>query len=119
MQLYILLHCAKLLHFILASATLLHFVLASATLLRCATLRYIATFHPCLRYIVLHGFIDTVKKTKRKINGVQGAVIAIGPSLIPSVRLSQASRCYLGPRTIIGSRAKTTGPTHPQMPTQL
>ena len=114
-----LLHCAKLLHFILASATLLHFVLAGATL------RYIATFHPCLRhiatlrYIVLHRYIDTVKKTKRKINGVQGAVIPIGPSPIPSVRLSQASRCYLGPRTIIGSRAKTTGPTHPQMPTQL
>ena len=28
-------------------------------------------------------------------------------------------RCYLGPTTIIGSRAKTTGPTHPLMPDRL
>ena len=122
LQLYILLHCAKLLHFILASATLLHFVLASATLLHCATLLHFilacATLLHCATLCYMATLIQW-KKTKRKINGVQGAVIAIGPSLIPSVRLSQASRCYLGPRTIIGSRAKTTGPTHPQMPTQL
>ena len=59
-------------------------LLHSATLLHCATL--------------LDCYIDSVKKTKRKINGVQGAVIAIGPSLIPPVWLSQASRCYLRPK---------------------